>query len=253
MRRIGGRRLSLFLATLAIGGTAVAASAAPEPSHLPLLSHFGVTPSKILRTKPTPVRMALAGQHRSEEGIPLGPLRSLRFEGDRHLALDLEGVPTCERSGRDVRRDLVEMERICGDAAIGRGRLTIEAFFPGDRWIPFSSDMTLYNLGADDRGPELLAFAYFPAPVVTALEIPVEVRPLDRGPFGWEARASVPKIFGGYGLITDYSLRIGRRFLSATCVGGKLELRVVAGFYDRRRLGERSIRPCAVAEADVRK
>jgi hypothetical protein len=199
-----------------------------------------------------PVRLALAGQHRSEEGTPLAALRSLRFEGDRHLALDLEGVPTCEGLGRDVRRDLEEMERICGDAAIGRGRLTVEAFFPGDRWIPFSSDMTLYNLGAGGRGPELLAYAYFPAPVVTALEIPIRVRSLDRGPFGWEARASVPKIFGGYGLITEYSLQIGKRFLSATCVGGKLELRVVAGFYDRRGLSERRSRRCAVSKADPR-
>jgi len=247
------RRLPVFLAALAVGGTTVMASAAPETSSEPLLPPFGVTPSKISGTKPTPVRMALAGQHRTEENAPLAALRSLRFEGDRHLALDLDGVPVCDGLGRDVRRDLEEMERICGDAAIGHGRITIEVFFPGERWIPFSSRMTLYNLGPKRRDPELLAFAYFSAPTTTALAIPIEVRRIDRGPFGWEARASVPKIFGGYGWITEYSLRIGKRFLSATCVGGKLELRVAVGFYERRGLGERRVRRCAVAEADVRK
>ena len=196
--------------------------------------------------------MLVRGRYRNEEGEPLGALRTLRFEGDRHLALDLADVPVCELPGRDVRRNLDEMERLCGEAAVGHGQMTVEAYFPGERWIPATGDMTIYNLGRKPDGPDLLAFVELPAPFTAALSIPIELRRLNRGPFGWEVRAPIPKIAGGAGFITEYSLRIGRRFLSATCVGGKLQLRVFSRFADGTRRSERVARPCTVAEADVR-
>ena len=112
--------------------------------------------------------------------------------------------------------------------------------------------MTVYNLARKPDGPVLLAFVELPAPLTTMLAIPIKLRRLNRGPFGWEARP-IPKLTGGYGFITEYSLRIGRRFLSASCVGGKLQLRVVSGFADGARRSERVARPCTVAEADPRK
>ena len=242
--------LGLLLIVLAGMGTAKAASLAGEAPDPPQLA-FRVLP-QTLPAKGAPVRMSLEGRYRGEEGEPIGALRVLRLEGDRQISLDLDGVPECERPPSDVRRDLEDMETLCGDAAIGRGRLTIEAFFPGDRWISFSEKMTVYNLGRQRRGPDLLAFAYFSAPVTSAFAVPIEVRPLNRGPFGWEARASIPKIAGGYGWITEYSLRIGKRFLSATCRRGKFDMRVVAGFFSREKTGERITRRCSVAVAQSR-
>jgi len=221
-----------------------AVSIADEVSDPPQFA-FRIFP-QTLPAKGVSVRMSLKGWYRDGEGKPVGALRSLRFEGDRQISLHLDGVPECQGLASDVRRDLDEMEELCGDAAIGRGRLTFEAFFPGDRWIRFSEKMTVYNLGPKSRGADLLAFAYFPAPVTTALGIPIEIRRLNRGPFGWEARASIPKIAGGYGRITEYSLKIDKRFLSATCRGGKLEMRVVSGFFDRARRKERATRRCSV-------
>ncbi|MDX6635514.1 MAG: hypothetical protein QOF06_1717 [Solirubrobacterales bacterium] len=79
----------------------------------------------------------------------------------------------------------------------------------------------------------------------------MKVRRVRKGRIGWEAVAAIPKIAGGAGSITDYTLKIGKRFLSATCVS-HFELRAVSIFVDGTRLRERSVRPCAVPKADLR-
>jgi hypothetical protein len=214
---------------------------------------FAVAPSVLPRSEPAPARISVAGSYWLEEGGPrFEALRSLRFEADRHLGLDLKGVPVCDGLERDVRRDLDEMEKVCGNAAIGHGRLTATGAFPGDRLISATGGMTLYNRGRVPGGARLLAFAYLKAPLTGAVEIPVEIRRINRGRMGWQIRLEIPRNTGGGVWITDYSLRIGKRFLSATCVGRKLALRAVSLLEDGTRRRERAVSPCTVAEADPR-
>jgi hypothetical protein len=241
---------AVFLTLVVAAGAATLPGDADHPSQR---LDFAVAPSVLPRSEPAPVRMSVAGKYRLEEGGPrFEALRSLRFEADRHINLDLEGVPVCDGLGLDVRRDLDDMERLCGDAAIGRGYLTAEAAFPGDRLFGSTGKLTLYHRGRTADGARLLAFAYLPAPLTGAIEIPVEVRRINRGRRGWEIRPSIPRSTGGGVWITEYSLRIGKRFLSATCVGGKLVLGVVSGFEDGTTRRERVVRPCTVPEADPR-
>lgn len=237
--------LAVFLAVV------VPVAAIPLPS--PARSHldFRITPSKLSRTEPKPVWMSI-GWEDVEDGHPLEPLRALRFEGDRDLGIDLGGVPVCERPRLDVRRSLAEMEKICGDAAIGRGELVVKLHFPGDRLISVDGKMTIYNLGRGP-GPDLLALVELPVPIAAMLGIPIDLRRIHRGRMGWEARAPIPKIAGGSGAITGYSLRIGRRFLTATCGDGRLDLRAVTTFADGERRSERVVRPCTAAKADTQR
>lgn len=214
---------------------------------------FEVVPSTLPRTGSAPARMSVAGKYRLGEGSDhFEALQHLRFEVDRHLHLDLKGVPVCERLERDVRRTMEEMERLCGDAAIGRGQLTATGAFPGDRLISGTGNLTLYNRGRSPAGARLLAFGYLRAPLGGAFQFPVEIRRINRGRMGWEIRPEIPKNTGASFWITEYSLRIGKGFLSASCVGGKLALRVFSGFLDGTRRNERVARPCAVTKADVR-
>lgn len=245
--------ISIGVAVLLV--TVAAAAAAPlresEPSSAqPPRADFQVAPSTLPRSESAPVRMSIARGYRLEAGGPeFEALRSLRFEADRHLFLDLKDVPVCDGLGRDVRRDLDEMEELCGGAAIGHGRLSATGWFPGDRLISGTGAMTLYKRG----GNRLLAFAYLEAPLTGAVEVPIEILRVDRGRMGWELRAAIERNDDGGLWISGYSLRIGKRFLSASCVDGVLGLRVVSGFDDGTRSNERLVSPCAVAEADSRK
>jgi hypothetical protein len=115
-----------------------------------------------------------------------------------------------------------------------------------------TSDLTLYNAGHKGKERRLLADAFPPAPVSGEIPTPIAIRKIDKGRFGWRATATVSKIAGGAGSITGYAVRTGKRFLTATCGDGRLQLRAVSTFVDGTRLVENSIRTCAVAEADAR-
>lgn len=195
-----------------------------------------------------PVQMSITGRYRTEDETQVPALKELRLEGDKHIELDLKGVPPCRLGGRSVKEDHSDS---CPESVIGRGTISVETAFPGDRALPTSARLTLWKSRQQRGGAELLAYAYLTAPVAAELAIPVKVRRVRKGRIGWEAVAAVPKIAGGSGAITDYSLTIGKRLLSATCVG-QFELRAVSTFVDGTSLNERAIRTCTVAKADVR-
>jgi hypothetical protein len=245
-----GRIVGSFVALLASATVFLAAgtSLAREASDLIPYLHFSVTPSKLSPTKPALVQMTIGGKYRTQDETQVPALKELRLQGDKHIELDLEGVPPCRPRGRGTKEDHSDS---CPRSVVGRGTISIEIAFPGDQALPTSAPLTLWYTGRSRGGAQFLAYAYLTAPASQELPLAIEVRRVRKGRIGWEAVAAIPKIAGGSGSITGYSLTIGKRFLSATCVS-HFELRAVSILANGTRLRERSVRPCAVSKADVR-
>ena len=246
------RRLSLKLTAVALCALAVAAGDAtgetsPFELRSPLLS-FEVLPAKLPAAKAAPARLAITGKYHRVDGLHVSALKELRVMGDRHLALDLDEMPSCRLPGFGPR---VDRSGECPESVVARGSITVATFFPGDRDIPTTSRLTLWKTGREQGGVKLFAYAYLTAPVVAELLIPVEIRRLPKGRFGWKAVASVPKIAGGAGSITDFTLTIRRKLLSATC-RRYFQFKSVSVLADGSRLDETFVRRCSVTEADVR-
>jgi hypothetical protein len=239
------------LVTLSLAAT-TAAAASPGAAHLPLFFSFDVQPTKISRTERVPVWMELTGKYLTEDGSHVPAAKMLQLQMDRHLALDLKGVPACRRPRPDIRRNTGQMEDLCRKSIVGRGELSVEVAFPEVPMTTVSERLVVFKADGRAAGIDLMVFAFLPAPVTSELVIPIDVRRIGEGRIGWEAHLSIPKIAGGNGSLTDYSLRIGKRILLATCVGQRFELRAVATFTDGSRLPEKAIRVCGVAEADPR-
>jgi len=248
---VSPRLLAIALVAIAAGVLpAEAASPRVEAEHLPLLFNFGVSPSKLSAKRPTPARMSIAWKARLDEESPVPALRSVKIEADKHLALELADVPVCSFGLHyDIRPS--DIEERCRDAAVGHGRVGVEVRFPEEPAVSVSGQLTLYNRGRKPGGYDLLAHFFLSAPVAGEITFPIEVRKAT-GRYGWKATATIPKIAGGSGSITDYSLRIGRGFLRATCSDGKLLLRATSVFLDGTVRRETAIRTCTVAEADPR-
>lgn len=245
-------RVASIVVAIALGGGVAAATAGGVDVGMPVswTPRFTISPTKLSRTHPTPVTMLESGQYRTTDGSRVPALRELALEGDRHLALDLKGVPVCKgRSGRDGRMGIEEQ---CRDALLGSGKLIVEIAFPESALLWTSSKLHLYNGGRSDDGWRLLALATLTVPTPSELVIPITIRKIDDERFGWRASAEVPKIAGGSGSIYGYSLRIGKRFLGATCGNGRLEMRATSTFADGEKIIGRTVQPCAVAEPDVR-
>jgi hypothetical protein len=239
------------VALVAVAVAAASASAGGIDIGTPwvLTFHFGVSPTKLSRKPPTQVRVSLSGTYKTADDSHVPALRELQLEGDRHLAFDLKEAPVCSGGHYDYRGAL---EDFCGDAVIGHGKLTVEVEFPEEPPRTVTGDLSLYNGGRKGNVRRLLANATLPSSVAREVSIPITIRKVDEGRVGWIATAAVPKIAGGAGSITAYSLRIGRRFLTANCGGGRLELRALSYFVDGTKLLQTGIRTCAVTEPHVR-
>ena len=246
------RAVSALLALAAVGMTAAAVSSG-DAVHLTSSFDFETRPSKGLpRTAPAPVWMELAGSYRADDGSHVPAATKLRFLADRHLGLDLEGIPGCELPFSRSRLSPGELEDLCRESIVGRGEISAEVEFPGQPRSRVNGRTVAVKPAGSSADVDLVLHAFLPAPVTAEFAIPIGFRPVNRGRIGWEAQLSIPKIAGDYGSLTGYSLRIGKRFLSATCVGERLELRAVTFFADGVRSGERAVRRCTVAKADVR-
>lgn len=232
-------RLAVVLVALTVG-CAGATAGAVEIGWTTATFGFEVSPKKLSRTQPTHARLSLSGRYETTDGSQVPALRELTLEGDRRLALDLTGVPACRGPILDYRGAL---EDACGDSVIGRGEVQVEVRI-AEMLVPVTGAITLYKGVRKAGGRSVIGNLALPAPVTAEIGIPVLIRRIDDGRLGWSATAEVPRIAGGNGTIAGYSVRIGRRFLTATCGDKRLELRVVSRFDDGARLLGSALRAC---------
>jgi len=175
-----------------------------------------------------PAALHLGGRIHEEYSRP-PELRELRLEGDRHVRLDVTGLPTC---GLRKLPTGPPPSSKCADAIVGRGFASIESGFPENMPIDVPTDLTVYNAGVE-KGVTRLWIAGYLSPIEDApIFVPVKVRKVSKGKYGWEAVASVPPIWEGHGSITIFNLTLHRRVISATCPGGSLLAATQSTFWD---------------------
>jgi hypothetical protein len=183
-----------------------------EADNLPLHFNFSVSPRRLPRSKPQPVQVLVSDKYETGDGSHVPALEELEVEMDRHLVLDVAGIPICDGGSRDIRGDVLGG---CEDAVVGKGTIEAELAFPESQFSTVSGELTIYNLGRKLGGADLAGFASFPPPI-RAQVIPIKVRK-SAGRYGWKARLEIPELAGGAGSITSYSAHLGKRIFSATC------------------------------------
>lgn len=249
-----GSRVAIVVAAIALTAGGAGAASAETPIEIrdpPSVGfRFGLIPSKLSRTKPTPVRVSFSGRNRTDDGSHVPPVREVKLKLDRRFRLGVEGVPVCKKGFLDVRTATLEG---CEDALVGQGNIEVETAFPKQRMISVSGHLNIYNRGRKPGGLDLVGWAYFPAPATGAVSIPIKVRRTDAGRYGWKALVEVPEIAGGYGSIIRYSARFREQIISATCGGdGTLQVRAASTFADGFSGVSTVIRTCSVPEAHSR-
>jgi hypothetical protein len=238
-----GNELSFRLSRDCIGVQNPAREAGTLPSHF----EFSVRPRKLPRSKPRPVRVLIADKYETGDGSHVPALEELDLELDRHLVLDVAGIPICEGGGREVRGEVLAE---CEAAVVGNGTIEVELGYPESPLSNVSGDLTIYNRGRKPGGADLVAYAFIP-PLIRNMVIPIKVRK-NPGRYGWKARFEIPKLAGGAGSITSYSAHLGKRIFSATCPQGHMLARAVSTFADGSSRSEGAVRTCAMTEPHVR-
>jgi len=80
--------------------------------------------------------------------------------------------------------------------------------------------------------------------VTAAVVTTVKVKKIHKGCYGLLSTAAVPKIAGGSGSVTFFTLTLKKGIIKATCPDGKLQARGTAVFADSTKATGTVIRPC---------
>lgn len=208
----------------------------------------GVTPKALSKSKYTPVAFTAAGSVRTLDGTQPPPLKEVLLDA-QNSAVNVKGYPSCT-SGALQARDTAAVKKACPDAIIGTGVTTIAVKFPEQNPIPAKSPLLVFNGGTSGGTTTFYIHAYLTQPITTAVVTTVKIK---KSGSGIKSVTTIPKIANGAGSVTDFSLKIDKKFtykgkkvsvLSAKCVGGKIQAHVTAKFYDNSQLSSDVLRTC---------
>lgn len=246
---------AIALALLLLACAAAPAGASREVVHLGnlfLADNGGITPSALPRHGSAPISARLEAEIGTTDGSHPPALRHIDLDIDRTIGIDATGLPTCKLI-RVEATSSAAAKRACPDAIIGSGWAKVEVAFPEQ--APFSSTgpVVLFNGGVRGKTTLVLLHAYVDVPAPTAIVVPAQIVHIDKGRFGLEILATIPRIAGGAGSVTAFRLDVGRRFtvagkrrslLTAGCPSGSYRTEGEAEFADGTVLSVDHVFPC---------
>ena len=244
------------LVALALVGVAAAASGEKpvkvRAGNLELTFNGGFTPKVLSKTQPTPISAVFEGAVKTLDGSHPPALKEVVLEADKNTSIDVKGYPTCT-AAKLQSQDSAHAKAICRESILGSGTSNVEIQFPEQAPIPVSSPLTLFNGGERGGVVTLFVHAYITVPTPAAIVTTVKVSKIHNGRYGLESVATIPKIAGGSGSVTSFTLDVGKQFtykgkqvsfISAKCPDGKIQVHGTAVFADGTRASAEVIRTC---------
>jgi hypothetical protein len=244
-------------AVLAVAASVALAAGANKPvtvraGNLEVTVNGGFTPQTLSKTQLTPITAQFEGKLKTVDGTHPPALKEVVIEADKNTGIDVKGYPACT-AAKLQSQDSTHAKAICKEAILGTGHTNVEIQFPEQAPIPVSSPLTLFNGGEKGGVITLFVHAYITVPTPAAIVTTVKVTKIHNGRYGIKSVASVPKIAGGSGSVTSFSLKVGKTwtskgkkvsFISAKCPDGKLQFHGTAMFSDGTRASAEVIRTC---------
>jgi hypothetical protein len=214
-----------------------------EAGNLIFTFNGGFSPTKLPKKKLAPISLTASGKISTKDGTHPPALKEAVVKTDKNGAINVKGIPVC-KSGQLQSRDTEAARKACPKAIIGKGKTTVEVQFPEQKPIDVTSELLVFNGGLKGGTTTLFIHAYFSAPVTGAIVTTVKVKKVKEGRYGLKSIATIPKIAGGSGSVTFFTLTLKKGIVKATCPDGKLQARGTAVFADGTRAKGTVIRPC---------
>lgn len=219
---------------LAAGGSALAAEVEAK---------FDATfkPTRLSQSKRTPLSPWVSLSFKTSDGTYPPALKEFEIEEDRHLRLNLKGVPVCPPGNVDE----PPMKQRCKKALVGSGEMDTLIHFPEAIPILVRSEVTVYNAGLRDGVRTLLMDAFITVPTPAEIVTTVKVKHSELGRYGLKLVGSVPKIAGGSGSVTRLAFRFHKGIFTATCPADRqLDTHFNTTFAEGTRIAGEAVRAC---------
>ena len=244
----------------AIGVTAVLASAAVamaaekpvtvKAGNLVFTADGGVTPKALPKSSQVPIALNVKGKIATADGTHPPALVEAVVDTDKNGTIDARGVPTCKQ-GQLEARTTAEAEKVCKSAIVGTGTTDVEVSFPESKPLPISSKLLALNGGTKGGKTTIFIHAYLTQPIPAAIVTTVKVAKRISGPYGLRSIATIPRIAGGDGSVTDFSLTFPKKlfpykgkkhgYLLAKCPKGQFVAQAEVKFSNGDKLGPAKI------------
>ena len=236
------------LIAASVAGVASAAGGGPvtaEAGNIKFTFNGGFSPTKLPKHKMAPIVLTASGKIQTKDGTHPPALKSVEVETDKNGSINVKGVPTCT-SGKLQSRDTKAAEAVCKSAIIGTGTTNVEIQFPEQNPIPVSSKLLVFNGGTSGGTTTLFIHAYITVPTPAAIVTTVKIKKIHNGRYGLKSIASIPKIAGGSGSVTSFSLSVGskKKVLFAQCPDGKLQAHATSIFANGEKVSAGIVRTC---------
>lgn len=243
-----GKYLAAVMAVFAIAALAAGAVGVAKPvksivGEIETEFDGGFSPKALPKKKPAPITFFLWGKIRHIEGKHPPALKEFELEGDKHVEIDVKGLPTCT-SGKLQSKPTAAARKSCPTAIVGTGTTEVEVQFPDQPKIDVKSELLAFNGGVKGGVTTLYIHAFLTAPVPAAIVTTVKVKKIKKGRYGTQSIATIPKIAGGSGSVTYFRLSFKKGILRATCPDGHLNARGTAVFADGTRASAGVVKPC---------
>jgi hypothetical protein len=234
-------------AVLALVAGGVATAAKPtviKVGNLVITFNGGFSPTKLSKTKPTPISLNISGDIKTTDGSRPPALQSFILETDKAGGINAKGVPTCKK-GQLEATTTATAKKSCSKALIGTGTTDVVVEFPEQKPIPLHSELLVFNGGVSGGTTTILIHAYLSSPVASSIVTTVKVQKHVSGPYGLKSVATIPKIANGAGSVTNFTLKINKKgYLTAKCTDGNIVARGEAVFAGGIKAKGSVVRPC---------
>ena len=244
------KRLTWILAVAAAAALLLAGVAsAYKPAvikvgNLVLTFNGGFSPTKLSKTKLTPISLNVSGKIETKDHSHPPPLTSFVLEADKNSGVNAKGLPTCKQPQLEA-RTTTKAKQVCGPSLIGTGKTEVEVLFPESSPVKLKSDLLVFNGGVSGGTTTLLIHAFLTSPVTASIVTTVKIKKIHNGRYGLKSVATIPKIAGYAGSVLSFNLTINKKgYLEAKCPDGHIDAQGEAVFKDGTKAKGSVTRPC---------
>lgn len=203
------KRAKLAILALAVGLTAVAASASQaefvQSGDLLVSFDAGLKPSALPRSELVPVKVGFKGTFENLDASDTPALDTMVVKLSRGGVINSKGLPVCAEN-RLRGLSSAQALNVCRQARIGSGTVSTAFRFPDGKRVRSKARMLLFN-----SAQGILMHVYTTSPLKGTFLVPMSLRK-GQGAFGTILRAHFPRIAAGYGYLTGFEMVIERSF-----------------------------------------
>jgi len=238
-------------ALIALGASASALGASAQAGNVIIEIEGKLSPTKLSKTKPTPITLTVSGAIKDTEGTRPPALSTLDLEFDKHGTIYTKGLPTCSPSKLQATTTAAAI-KACGKELVGKGNVTAEIKLPEQEAFSAGGPLLIFNGPPKGGKPDLVMQVYAHVPAATTF-VTEGVIGKGHGLYGTSTLIKIPSIVSGQGSLTSFSATIHKTWnykgekkslLYATCPSGHLVAHGAFNFVEGTSISGNLDKPC---------